>query len=91
MMQYETTPLSILTINEEYQNPGTIKTMRTVDKSKFVTMKEGIDIADAKDFALYTHKDYGKPKLQAAISKRKHPALSQGEKNGPIWAQNDST
>jgi hypothetical protein len=59
--------------------------MRTVDKTKFVTMTPGQDVADVKDFALHTHKDFGKPKLQTAFSRRKHSELNDAEKSGPHW------
>ncbi len=58
---------------------------RTVDKAKFVTMKEGMKPSDAQDFTRYIHKDVDKPGILTAVSRRKHPELTSIEKSGPKW------
>ena len=58
---------------------------RTQDKSKFVTMAEGMDPSDVKDFTRYIHKNVDKPMIFTAFSSRKHPELTASEKSGPMW------
>ena len=87
-LQYETTPMAIMTTGEYVPNAAAKALLRADHKELYVTMNEPRQPgADPKDFTRFINEHTNKPKLQTQVYKRKHPVLdaSSPERSGPKW------
>ena len=88
-MQYETTPLGIMSSGEYVPNAAANALMRSVDKNMFITAQQG---GVPVDFTRFINEQSNKPAIQTKVYKRKHPPLADdsAERAGPRWVPSTS-